>query len=142
MSQVGRVASPEANHDVARLSDLLNDCNDLLFIPDRKHGCVPRASDSFREGFMVDTIDRRLTRRVERRDDDGVCTLERCAEILKQVAYACVPVWLYHGNHAAAGSRPGCLENGSDFGWVVAIVIKDENAIPRTSELKSPLHAA
>src|SRR5690606_36854966 len=37
---------------------------------------------------------------------------------------------------------PGCLENGSDFGWVVAIVIKDENAIPRTSELKSPLHAA
>src|SRR5262249_16548425 len=72
----------------------------------------------------------RFVRSINIRNDHALCIVECATEFLSQRFRARIPVRLKHGQYALATDRSRCLERGSNFRWMMAVVVHQKK--PRT----------
>src|SRR5262249_33088573 len=109
------VAGAEADHYVATPGEPLQHRGDLVLAGDGSNAAMPCVANGLGQCNMIDAIERRLTCRIQRCQNDGVSILEAGSEIIKQVAHARVPVRLHDGDDAPTRSSARGLQHCSNF---------------------------
>src|SRR3972149_9186678 len=80
-----------------------------------------------------------LTRRVNFTNDDFICLAERGNEIVKQRLCARIGMWLPDGPDAPGRVTGACrIQRGADFGWVMGVIVDDDDALGLAFDFKAP----
>src|ERR1700682_1625971 len=96
-------ARAEKHHVIARTRELLHDRGQRFGSVERDHIAMAARAQSLYQRVAVDTGNRRLAGGIDRRDDDVIGVVEAGAELLEQVAQACVAVRLHDRGYVSLG---------------------------------------
>jgi hypothetical protein len=97
------VAGAEADDEIARTRNAVNDFGQLRRTRQRDHLAMAMRAQAEHEMIAVDAFDRRLAGRIDLGDDDRVGIVEAGAEFLEQRLQAGEAVRLHHGDDLAVG---------------------------------------
>src|SRR5262245_59191164 len=100
---------------------------------------MSEALDLLNKCGRCDSLDRRLTRRVDIKNQDHICKIECASEIVKQMKGPCVTMRLEDDKYLSEIAGLGGGESRPNLRGVMRVVIDDRDTVPQF-HLESPVY--